>query len=169
LKALYTILLGNPILNERHDAQMKTRYKMWWRLVGSAVENAAKEAGYQVDFQKLFQEQEDEDEDDTSLAAVLAGMRRKWPGGFKASEVCNVINNFANGVFEDIGLGGDLHDFLFPGQPHNRAITPKSVGKRLKKHVGEPVRCGGETLALKAEDGRDGEKLYYVKATKIEE
>jgi hypothetical protein len=174
LKALYTILLGNPTLDEPRDAQMKTRYQMWWRLVGSAVENAAKEAGRAVDFQKLFQEQEDEDEDDSSLAAVLVGMRRKWPGTFKASDVCTVVNGTGGfGGYEDAGLGGDIRDYLV--LPPNTAITPKAIGKRLKKHVGEPVRSKGEkegemfTLALKTTEDRDGGMLYYVKATKIEE
>jgi hypothetical protein len=35
LAALYTILIGNPKLNEPRDAPMKTRFKMWYRLVGS--------------------------------------------------------------------------------------------------------------------------------------
>ena len=38
--ALYTVLLGNPTLKKPRDAPMKTRFKMWWRLVGSAVEHA---------------------------------------------------------------------------------------------------------------------------------
>ena len=42
LLALYTILLGNPQLKTAHDAPGKTRFKMWWRVVGSAVEHAAK-------------------------------------------------------------------------------------------------------------------------------
>ena len=42
LAALYTILLGNPQLKTPRDAEGKTRFKMWWRLVGSAVEHAAR-------------------------------------------------------------------------------------------------------------------------------
>jgi hypothetical protein len=33
LRALYTILLGNPTLDEPSAAPMKTRFKMWWRLI----------------------------------------------------------------------------------------------------------------------------------------
>jgi hypothetical protein len=40
LSSFYTILLGNPTLKQPRDAPMKTRFKMWWRLVGSAVEHA---------------------------------------------------------------------------------------------------------------------------------
>jgi len=45
LRALYTILIGNPMLEKTHDAPMKTRFKTWYRLIGSAVEYAAKQAG----------------------------------------------------------------------------------------------------------------------------
>jgi hypothetical protein len=41
--ALYTILLGNPFLRTPMSTEAKTRFKVWWRLCGSAVENAAKE------------------------------------------------------------------------------------------------------------------------------
>ena len=54
LAALYTILLGNPMLRKPRDAPCQTRFKMWWRLVGSAVEHAAKLNGEAVDFEKLF-------------------------------------------------------------------------------------------------------------------
>ena len=63
LAALYTILLGNPQLKAPRDAEGKTRFKMWWRLVGSAVENAAKLAGRELDFQELFITQEEDDEE----------------------------------------------------------------------------------------------------------
>ena len=36
LGALYTILLGNLTLKQPRSAPMKTRFKMWWRLVGTA-------------------------------------------------------------------------------------------------------------------------------------
>ena len=72
-RALYTILLGNPTLKKPRNAPMQTRFKMWWRLVGSAVEHAAKLADpdREVDFQKLFLAREDDDEDTTSLAEAL--------------------------------------------------------------------------------------------------
>ena len=42
MAAFYTILLGNPMLQEPRDAAGKTRFRMWYRLVGSAIEHAAK-------------------------------------------------------------------------------------------------------------------------------
>jgi hypothetical protein len=167
LRALYTIMLGNPTLKKPSDAQMKTRFPTWWRLVGSAVEHAAEQAGMKtevdegegelIDFKKLFLEQEEKDENDASLAMVLTGMRRKWGvSTFKASDVATVINF---GQYDDAGFGGDIQEFLL--LPPNVPATPKSVGKRLKSYVGEPVRCGDETLALRTMK-EDHQKVYYV-------
>ena len=71
LASLYTLLLANPQLKAARDAEAKTRFKMWWRLVGSAVENAAKLAGEELDFQRLFITQEEDDEESASLTDVL--------------------------------------------------------------------------------------------------
>ena len=84
LRALYAILLGNPQLNAPREAAAKTRFKMWWRLIGSAVEHAAAEP---IDFQDLFLVQEEDDEELLSLADALdvsdasgrtASMRPTW-------------------------------------------------------------------------------------------
>src|SRR4029077_18167826 len=95
LQALYTVLLGNPTLAEPRDAPMHTRFKMWWRLVGSAVEHAARlhtaskpadnEKYPDIDFRTLFQTQEDDDEDSTSLAEVLVAMNATWTGWITAA------------------------------------------------------------------------------------
>jgi hypothetical protein len=94
ISALYTILMGNPFLKQPRDAACKTRFKMWWRLVGSAVEHAAElfEPDCPVDFQSLFLAQDDEDEDSTSLAEALEIMLSKWVGAFDAADVAKAIN-----------------------------------------------------------------------------
>ena len=73
LRAFYTILLGNPQLKTAPDAPGKTRFKMWWRVVASAVEHAAKlhTPSEGIDFQKLFLKQEEE-EDEESISLVDA-------------------------------------------------------------------------------------------------
>ena len=71
------------MLEVKRDAAMKTRFKMWWRLVGSAIEHAAalaqrdveEDKKVKVDFHKLFLAQDDEDEDSVSLADALAIMQ----------------------------------------------------------------------------------------------
>ena len=59
---------------------MRTRFKMWWRLVGSAVEHAAGSAtGVEtIDFRTLFLAQDEEDEDDNALVEALVTLRA-WP------------------------------------------------------------------------------------------
>jgi hypothetical protein len=106
--AFYAILLGNPTLCKPRNAPMKTRFKMWYRLVGSAIEHAAKltkperdaqrkrdskALDPEVDFQKLFLARDDDDEDSTSLAEVLAIMAKQWPETFDASQVMMLMND----------------------------------------------------------------------------
>ena len=79
-------MLGSP-----PEAEAKTRFKVWWRLIGSAVEHAARLAGRDLDFQDLFLSQEGDDEDSTSLADALAVMERRWTE-FKANDVADLIN-----------------------------------------------------------------------------
>jgi hypothetical protein len=152
LVALYTILLGNPALRPGSNVAPKTRFKAWWRLVGSAVEHAASVADGTLDFQTLFLSQEEDDEEATSLSDALIALSTKWPGGadFQAADVARMINDRSDFSI-DKERGAALRQFLFPELEHkaDQTVTPKSVGKRLKKHVGEPVKVGTQTLCLK--------------------
>jgi hypothetical protein len=155
LRALYTILIGNPTLGKPHDAPMKTRFKMWYRLIGSAVEYAATQVGEEIDFRNLFRSVEEEDVEETSLAEVLALMLEIWPKGFNAQKVCKMINEEAQ---DEAGL---LRDFFCRWSPREQKASAKSIGWKLKQHVGEPVLNGERTLVLKSRDGRDG-KVYWI-------
>jgi hypothetical protein len=168
LRALYTILLGNPCLNELRDAPMHTRFKMWWRLIGSAVEHAAKQAGQEVDFRTLFQAQEEDDEDDLSLAEALTILIKVLPETFKARDLCSIINSFGH-EHQDA-----LRGFFCPTLSDDHRASVKSVGKALGRHVGEPVRDdAGQTLILKTlrdpAGGPKGALLYKVEAKKAAE
>ncbi len=89
LAALYTIMLGNPALGDSSDAAAQTRFKMWWRLVGSAVEHATVLANpnANLNFQDLFLLQEESDDESSSLAEVLEAMAARWPGAFATADV----------------------------------------------------------------------------------
>jgi hypothetical protein len=170
LAAFYTILLGNPTLKQPRNAPMKTRFKMWWRLVGSAVEHAAGLANpdREVDFQKLFLAREDEDEDSTSLADALEIMLQKWMGTFDAADIAKAIN--LQPQTDQYGAprtpdpsAASLREFLFPSAPLNHMATPKSIGKRLRNHVDEPVKSRERTLILrKQEDHHNKKWTYYI-------
>jgi len=146
LQALYTILLGNPQLKTAHNAPGKTRFKMWWRVVGSAVEHAAKLTGEEIDFQKLFlKQEEEEDEDSVSLVDALKVLAQTWPKGFHATDVAQFINTSFPTNLDAL----TLREFLYPGEPAGKVAAPRSVGKRLAAHVDEPVKRGDRTLVLR--------------------
>jgi hypothetical protein len=154
LRALYTILLGNPTLDKPRDAPMKTRFKMWYRLIGSAVEYAARQAGEEIDFRNLFRSLEEEDVEESSLAQVLSLMLQIWPKQFNAQDVCKMINEEAR---DEAAL---LRDFFCRSSREQKA-SAKSIGWKLKQHVGEPVLHGVRMLVLKSRDGRNG-KVYWI-------
>jgi hypothetical protein len=157
-----TLLVGNPTLKKRRSAPMRTRFKMWYRLVGSAVEHAAMLANpdCEVDFQKLFLAREDDDEDSTSLAEALAIMAAVWPVTFEASEVARLVNDQGD------QRGAALREFLYSGAPATYIATPKSIGKRLKSHLDEPVKHGDRTLTLsKQQDAHGKQWRYFIKRT----
>jgi hypothetical protein len=159
LAALYTVLLGNPQLKVTRHAESKTRFKMWWRLVGSAVESATKLVGQELDFRKLFIEQEEDDEDSATLADALEVLVKKWPEQFTASDVVGMVNNPDPNEDEQT-----LREYLLPGVPSRTQFSSKSVGKRLKQHLDEPVRSGKRTLVLRSwEDKHIKMSVYGVR------
>jgi hypothetical protein len=159
MAAFYTILLGNPRLKKPQDAPGRTRFKMWWRLVGSAVENAAKQVGREIDFHKLLIEQEKDDEESASLADVLEILLKRWEGRkFMASAVAGMINDRNRG--ED---GQTLRDFLMEGADAGHVFTSKVIGRRLFKHVDGPVYSGERTIVLRSEvDKSSNARIYEV-------
>jgi hypothetical protein len=197
LSALYTILLGNPMLKQPRDAEGRTRFKVWYRLVGSALEHAAKlvkdaaadpvnretvdqatrekmdqiAAQPNLDFRTLFLGQEN-DEDSVALADVLAVMMRRWPEGFKANDVADLINrehaspNLDDQTLAEMNRDATmLREFLFPGVPaKNFTAGARSVGRLLANHVDNPVPYGEDILVLRARTVHHA--ASYVVATK---
>ncbi len=190
LRALYVLLLGNPALKPSSQAVPQTRFKGWWRLVGSAVEHAAAEHArisaervaalvddmterppMAVNFRDLFLSQEEDDEESTNLSDVLAALSGKWDNiRFQASDVAQLLNY--KGEYQsadDKERAAVLREFLFPKLPANQDVSAKSVGRMIKNHIGEPVKAAKDTLILKEwRDPRGGAKgplSYYVQST----
>jgi hypothetical protein len=168
LRALYTILLGNPHLRVGSSLAAKTRFKTWWRLVGSAVEHASAVTGRALDFRGLFLSQEEDDEESVSLADALASLAdTQWPdcsGSFRAADVARMMNEQA--VFRsdvERERAAVVRDFFFATTPPTQPITAKQAAKRLKRHIGEPVARGGRTLILREDfDTHSKCAVYYV-------
>jgi hypothetical protein len=156
LAALYTILLGNPQLKAPPDAVGKTRFKMWWRLVGSAVEQAAGLTGQDLDFQKLFIDQEGDDEESASLADVLEVLARQWPVQFSAKDVAAMINNPYPSDDEST-----VREFLLPGALPGHMFSAKAVARLLKRHLDEPVRSGERTIVLRSQEDKHSKTRAY--------
>jgi hypothetical protein len=165
LRALYTVLLGNPELRKPHFAPAKTRFKLWWRVVGAAIENASKCVDQKIDFQTLFLDQESDDEDSASLADTLHILNKRWPDGtFKAADVAGLINE-NGGNTQD---GTAVREFLFPSG-RNDVVSPKAVGKRLAAQVGNPVRYDDKILSLYAgTDTKNKMSTFFVSVKNTE-
>jgi hypothetical protein len=90
LKALYTVLLGNPRLRGKPNSKPETRFKSWWELVGSAVEHAAAQMGETLRFRDVFTVQE-EDSETEELFDVLEVMWCRWPLEFAVDDVAEIF------------------------------------------------------------------------------
>jgi hypothetical protein len=111
-----------------------------------------------VDFGKLFLDQEADDEDATSVADALHSLKKiMGDGPFKAADVAGAVNDFSRNEDADVVL-----DFLFPDRPRGVQVPAKAIGKRLKAHVGEPVRYGGGTMTLKTCHMHDKVHVFHI-------
>jgi hypothetical protein len=148
LQCLYTILLGNPQLKKPRGAAAKTRFKTWWRVIGSAVEHAAALVGDTLDFKELFISQEEEDDDTTGLVEALSILlstvakedEANRPKKFSATDVARLLNadlDEEKSVRDPKATA--LRAFLFPDESHNFRATAEGVTKRLRRHLDEPV------------------------------
>ena len=167
---------------------MKTRFKLWYRLIGSAVEHAAQCAAWNdpdtdhvpdqtLDFANLFLDQESDDDEATSLGQTLEaleyamGNRAAEMGRspkeltFAAAEIAEVINApslTANAII--------IRDFLFGNTTpsEKKIITAASIGRHLKPYLRTPVRHGLRTLKLIAQmDKHTGIYVYRVETTHV--
>ena len=111
-----------------------------------------------ISFRNIFLDQEDDDEETASLVDVLTILANRWPqpergkNYFYAADVAKLVNHNGDAVAEDTREQAiTVREFLFPHIPPAAAISSKSAGKRLRRHVDEPVRGGdGQTLILRS-------------------
>ena len=122
LRALYTLMLGNPRLRASDPPPAETRFKMWWHLVGSAVEHAAaRHVEYaealaididrdcrpaRVGFKDMFLEGERHEEQTGSLATVLDALRTAWADFWTSSGEQPIIrfDFMGNGSVSDLPI-----------------------------------------------------------------
>ena len=56
---------------------------------------------------------------------------------------------------------GALREFLFGHTPPNYVATPKSIGRRLRNHMDEPVKSRERTLILRKQQGPPQQQADY--------
>ena len=114
LRAMYTVLLGNPRLTMAEVEPAQTRFKQWWHLAGSALEHAAEchvkcggEGAVKVSFKEQLLANDAADEQEHATATVLRMLLgERWVNGFTAAEMMAFINlDVGAGKFhEEAGL-----------------------------------------------------------------
>lgn len=160
IEAFYTILIGNPRLKEKPGGE-KTRFKTWWRLVGSAIEHAADLAERGVDFSKLFLEVEEKDEEALSLADALRRLDRLSAGKpFRAAEVLTWANT-------DDDEGRALKAFL--GGSAARLLTATAITRKLNEKKDAPTRVDDAVWTLTSEKTSGGIAQFGIKKHEKEE
>jgi hypothetical protein len=162
LSALYTVLIANTRLRQpRADRPAaKTRFKTWWHLVGSSIEQAAltlstehvtnppeqdRHIATTVDFSALFAELEDEDPEAEGVADLLELLRAEWIGTFEATDIARLIDN---PIEKQYPLRAAMMAFLDPTGKRGADVTTQFIGQRLKSIIGAPVYVGSQTMML---------------------
>jgi hypothetical protein len=82
-------------------------------------------------------------------------MLNQWPTRFDATNVAQLVNEAGH------PSGAALREFLYPDTAANDAVSPKSVGKRLKRHIDDPVKDGNHTLILRKHDDAHKKQCVY--------
>jgi hypothetical protein len=178
LAALYTVLLGNPLFGGK-GRPPETRFKVWWALIGQAIEHAASlhakahaeretkwlddDGDYpcppkEVSFKDMFLERDQDDEDAASLLDVLRTLlsifSRTEPGSDRtvAFRAVNIVRIIEDGTKENASeTAKERSDTLRSFLVPKSAVSTKAVTRNLKGHVDEPVSNGNEVLTLKTQ------------------
>jgi hypothetical protein len=177
LGALLTILAGNPMLRRRREAgfQPETRFKLWWTLIGSAVEHAAGLYGHEVSFQAMFARNEVHDEEAAGRSELVAILKERFGArAFTAREVAALINppDPAEGIGAELSRDKDTSDgaallealVKATGGRGLRQVTGHAVGLRFRSLRKTPVEIDGQVLCLDLQADKSGDeaRLWHV-------
>jgi hypothetical protein len=169
--------MGNPRRKPGKHSPAETRFKMWWDLIGSAVEHAASLVVGEVEaciadahpacpaervrFKELFRGAESEDTQTESTITVLETLLRLWPTGFYASDVANWMSD-ANEVTlasKAALAGADDQQRDIP------VISSTVLSWRLKALKDRPVTIddGKHMLVLRHDQRHEGALFQVVR------
>ena len=164
LRAIYTIILGNPRLIGADTSPRQTRFKVWHHLIGAALEHAAiwhrdRFAEHDPDcppvaiaFKDQFLRNDDSDEHDYALAIVLRRLRGKWPGQkFTAAQLASWIGDsydpLAYAFSKEFLPALDAATDMAP--PFNNQYSPLALSLRLRSIHDAPTKVNSTILCLR--------------------
>ena len=162
LRALYTILIGGALQRPQHQVA-KTRFKIWWGLIGWPVEYAADLVGIDVDCTELLRAGEFGEEEASAASRALTIMKEYWDD--RSFTTRNVVLELAdlNSLVEDRAARAEaLSDAL--GELVGKALekpTARSIGKLFQKHLtNRPawIDDGNAVAVLRKIPGHDANK-----------
>ncbi|XIA64704.1 hypothetical protein ACFIOY_38950 [Bradyrhizobium sp. TZ2] len=165
LRALYTILIGGVLC--RPQAQVaKTRFKLWWGLIGWPMEHAANLLGIKLDCNELLRTGEAGEEDANAGSRVLTILRERWGDrAFKAQNVVLALAAADSLIDESAEQAQELADALseLAGKTLDRP-TARSIGKVFQRHLtNRPVWIDdGNAVAILRKDSGHEANQYMV-------
>jgi hypothetical protein len=178
LQAMYTILLGNPRRQSGRHTEPETRFKVWWDIIGSAVEYAAGLASEYADglvidalptcpprrirFKEMFLRNEDDDEQTVGSAAVLSTLMDKFM--FEWFQGADVSRFMAEATDAALALKINLEvatSRLIP------IVSAPVMTARLKIISGAPILIGSQVLILRYEPPNPGRRDGGFKITPV--
>jgi len=173
LSALYTILIGGALA--RPDGQVaKTRFKLWWGLIGWPVEYAAGLLGIELDCTELLRSGEAAEEEASATSKVLTILGQEWQGKwFTTRDVVMFLKERHSLLDDDTGTRADaLFDALSEliGKPLENP-TARSLGKLFQKHLtNRPAWIDDESRVavlrkVPADKNKDGNKYEVATPT----
>jgi hypothetical protein len=174
MRALYTLLMAGA-LNRPKDQTVKSRFKIWWSLVGWPVEYAAGLIGLNVDCTELLRAGEAGDEEASAASTALTLLHSLWGTcHFTAGDVVRAMTpvpkpdgfSFYPKVDEAEKATADaIAEAL--GQLIGKRLdkpTAHSIGKLFQKRlVGRPAWIGdGQDVAVLKRTPGHSENSYHI-------
>ncbi len=159
LNALYTVLLGNPRFDDRARCAPKTRFKTWWHLVGSAVENAVQEATKTtLSFEKILKDAEAGDEEAAARGAILKTLHsidwQTWDGDgdrcFTTADLAEHLGKIADKVKTGVDESDMAELRRFCTSRKATAPTPTAITRALNAIAETPTAVETAVLTLHA-------------------
>jgi hypothetical protein len=152
LSALYIVLVGG-VLQRPQDQVAKTRFKVWWNIIGWPAEYAAGLLGIRLDCTELLRAAESEEEEASATSRVLTILSERWPEKtFTARDVALALEVTDVAVL-DYGpeQATELLDALSELAGKTLEMpTAKAIGKLFQKHLtNRPAWIGdGDAIAI---------------------